>query len=128
LVAQRLTEVPGSSKYFIEGVVAYSNDAKTRTLGVEPVLLLEHGAVSAPVAEAMAEGIRKLARTDFGLSVTGIAGPGGGTEDKPVGLVYIALADDAHVEHKKLNIPGDRNLVRWRASQAALDLLRRRLI
>ncbi|HEY3038863.1 MAG TPA: competence/damage-inducible protein A [Pyrinomonadaceae bacterium] len=128
LIAQRLTDVPGSSKYFIEGVIAYSNDAKTRALGVEPVLLLEHGAVSAPVAEAMAEGIRKRARTDFGLSVTGIAGPGGGSEEKPVGLVYIALADDAHTEHRKLMIPGDRQLIRWRASQAALDLLRRRLI
>ncbi len=128
LIAQRITDVPGSSKYFIEGVVAYSNDAKTRTLGVEPVLLLEHGAVSAPVAEAMAEGIRKRARTDFGLSITGIAGPGGGSEDKPVGLVYIALADDAHTEHRKVIIPGDRQLIRWRASQAALDLLRRRLI
>ncbi len=128
LIAQRITDVPGSSKYFIEGVVAYSNDAKTRTLGVEPVLLLEHGAVSAPVAEAMAEGIRKRSRTDFGLSITGIAGPGGGSEDKPVGLVYIGLADDAHTEHRKLIIPGDRQLIRWRASQAALDLLRRRLI
>ena len=128
LIAQRLTDVPGSSKYFIEGVVAYSNDAKTRTLGVEPVLLLEHGAVSAPVAEAMAEGIRKRARTDFGLSITGIAGPGGGTDDKPVGLVYIALADDAHTEHRRFIVPGDRQLIRWRSSQAALDLLRRRLI
>jgi nicotinamide-nucleotide amidase len=128
LIAQRITDVPGSSKYFIEGVIAYSNDAKTRALGVEPVLLLEHGAVSAPVAEAMAEGIRKRARTDFGLSVTGIAGPGGGSEEKPVGLVYIALADDAHTEHRRLMIPGDRQLIRWRASQAALDLLRRRLI
>ena len=128
LIAQRLTEVPGSSKYFIEGVVAYANDAKTRTLGVEPILLLEHGAVSAPVAEAMAEGIRKRAGTDFGLSVTGIAGPGGGTEEKPVGLVYIALADDVKTEHRKLKLPGDRQLIRWRASQAALDLLRRRLI
>ncbi len=128
LIAQRLTDIPGSSKYFIEGVVAYSNDAKTRALNVEPVLLLEHGAVSAPVAEAMAEGIRERARTDFGLSVTGIAGPSGGTEEKPVGLVYIALADDAHTEHRRLIIPGDRQLIRWRASQAALDLLRRRLI
>jgi nicotinamide-nucleotide amidase len=128
LIAQRLTEIPGSSKYFIEGVVAYANDAKTRTLGVEPVLLLEHGAVSAAVAEAMAEGIRKRAATDFGLSVTGIAGPGGGTEEKPVGLVYIALADEVKTEHRKLQLPGDRNLIRWRASQAALDMLRRRLI
>ena len=128
LIAQRLTDVPGSSKYFIEGVVAYLNDAKTRTLGVEPVLLLEHGAVSAPVAEAMAEGIRKRARTDFGLSITGIAGPGGGTEEKPVGTVFIAIASEAGTEHRKLKLPGDRQLIRWRASQAALDLLRRRLI
>ena len=128
LIAQRITEVAGSSKYFVEGVVAYSNDAKTRTLGVEPILLLEHGAVSAAVAEAMAEGVRKRAATDFGLSVTGIAGPSGGTEDKPVGLVFIALASEVGTEHRKLTIPGDRHLVRWRASQAALDLLRRRLI
>ncbi|MCU1266871.1 MAG: competence/damage-inducible protein CinA C-terminal domain protein [Acidobacteria bacterium] len=128
LIAQRLTALPGASKYFIEGVVSYSNESKTRTLGVEPILLLEHGAVSAPVAEAMAEGVRTRAGTDFGLSITGIAGPDGGSEEKPVGLVYIALADDAHTEHRKLNLPGDRNLIRWRASQAALDLLRHRLI
>jgi nicotinamide-nucleotide amidase len=128
LLAQRLTDIPGSSKYFIEGVVAYANDAKTRTLGVEPMLLMEHGAVSAPVAEAMAEGIRRRAGTDFGLSITGIAGPGGGTEEKPVGTVFIALADDIKTEHRKLNLPGDRHLIRWRASQAALDLLRRRLL
>ncbi len=128
LVAQRLTEVSGSSKYFIEGAVTYSNEAKTRTLGVEPALLLEYGAVSAPVVDAMAEGIRKRARTDFGLAVTGIAGPGGGSEEKPVGLVYIALADDVRTRHRKLQIPGDRQLIRWRSSQAALDLLRRRLI
>lgn len=128
LIAERLTDVAGSSKYFIEGVVAYSNDAKTRTLGVEPMLLLEHGAVSAPVAEAMAEGIRNRAGTDFGLSVTGIAGPGGGSDEKPVGLVYIALVDDVQTQHRKLMLPGDRGLIRWRASQAALDLLRRRLI
>src|SRR5262245_55712156 len=128
LLAQRITEVPGSSKYFIEGVVAYANDAKTRTLGVEPMLLMEHGAVSGPVAEAMAEGIRKRAGTDFGLSITGVAGPGGGTEEKPVGTVYIALADELKTEHRKLNLPGDRHLIRWRASQAALDLLRRRLL
>ena len=128
LLAQRLTDVPGSSKYFIEGVVTYSNDAKMKALGVEPILFLEHGAVSAPVAEAMAEGIRKCAETDFGLAITGIAGPGGGTEEKPVGLVYIAISSESGTEHRKLNLPGDRHLVRWRASQAALDLLRRRLI
>jgi nicotinamide-nucleotide amidase len=127
LLAQRLTDVPGSSKYFIEGVVTYANDAKTRALGVEPMLLLEHGAVSAPVAEAMADGIRKRAGTDFGLSITGIAGPGGGSDEKPVGTVFIALADDVQTQHRKLHLPGDRHLIRWRASQAALDMLRRRL-
>jgi nicotinamide-nucleotide amidase len=128
LIAQRLTEVPGSSVYFIEGVVAYSNDAKIRTLGVDAELIARHGAVSAEVAEAMAEGVRARADTDFGLSITGIAGPGGGSDEKPVGLVYIALADDAHTESRKLNVPGDRHLIRWLSSQAALDLLRRRLI
>jgi competence/damage-inducible protein CinA-like protein len=128
LIAQRLTDVPGSSKYFIEGAVTYSNEAKTRTLGVKPALILKYGAVSAEVAVAMAEGIRKRTKTDFGLAVTGIAGPGGGSEEKPVGLVYLALADDVQIKHRKLQIPGDRQLIRWRASQAALDLLRRRLI
>ena len=128
LLAQRLTDVPGSSKYFIEGVVTYSNDSKVRALGVEPILLMEHGAVSAPVAEAMAEGVRRRAETDFGLSITGIAGPGGGTEEKPIGTVFIAIASEAGTEHRKLKLPGDRQLIRWRASQAALDLLRKRLI
>jgi len=128
LLAQRLTDIPGSSKYFIEGVVTYANDAKTRALGVEPILLLEHGAVSAEVAEAMAEGMRKRAETDFALAITGVAGPDGGTEEKPVGTVFIALASEVETEHRKLKLPGDRQLIRWRASQAALDLLRRRLV
>jgi nicotinamide-nucleotide amidase len=128
LIAHRLTEVPGSSSYFMEGVVTYSNEAKTRLLGVPAELIERHGAVSAEVAEAMAEGARQRAGTDFALSVTGIAGPSGGTEEKPVGLVYVALSDDAHVEHRRLLLPGDRQLIRWRSSQAALDLLRRRLI
>jgi nicotinamide-nucleotide amidase len=128
LISSRLTEVPGSSAFLMEGVVAYSNEAKIRTLGIDPELIETHGAVSAEVAEAMAEGVRLHADTDFGLSVTGIAGPGGGTPEKPVGLVYIALSDDAHTEHRKLMLPGDRHLIRWRSSQAALDLLRRRLI
>ena len=128
LLAQRLTSVPGSSKYFIEGVVTYANDAKTRALGVKPILLMEYGAVSGPVAEAMAEGMRHRAETDFALSITGIAGPDGGTEEKPVGTVFIALASEVKTEHRKFTLPGDRNLVRWRASQAALDMLRRRLL
>ena len=128
LIAQRLTNVPGSSKYFVEGLVTYSNESKTRLLGVDKKLIKEFGAVSQQVARDMARGVRHKAKTDFGLAVTGIAGPDGGSEEKPVGLVYIALADDAHTEHKKLTLPGDRELIRWRASQAALDMLRRRLI
>ncbi len=128
LISERLTDVPGSSAYFMEGVVTYSNDAKIRSLGVPAELIREHGAVSAQVAEAMAEGIKRRAETDFGISVTGIAGPGGGTDEKPIGLVFIALSDDAHTEHRRLVLPGDRTLIRWRASQAALDLLRRRLL
>jgi nicotinamide-nucleotide amidase len=128
LLAQRITDVAGSSKYFIEGVVTYSNDAKTRALGVEPILLLEHGAVSGPVAEAMAEGMRRRAETDFALAITGIAGPGGGSEEKPVGTVFIAISSEAGTEHRRYKLPGDRQLIRWRASQAALEMLRRRLI
>ena len=128
LVAHRLTEVPGSSSYFMEGVVTYSNEAKTRLLGVPAELIGARGAVSAEVAEAMAEGVKRRAGTDFGLAVTGVAGPGGGTAEKPVGLVFVGLADDAHTEHRRLVLPGDRHLIRWRASQFALDILRRRLI
>jgi nicotinamide-nucleotide amidase len=128
LISERLTDVSGSSSYFLEGVVAYSNDAKIRSLGVDEELIARHGAVSGEVAEAMAEGVRRRADADFGLSVTGIAGPAGGSAEKPVGLVFIALADDAHTEHRRLMLPGDRQLIRWRSSQAALDLLRRRLI
>jgi nicotinamide-nucleotide amidase len=127
LVSKRLTDVPGASAFLMESVISYSNESKIRSLGVDEGLIARHGAVSAEVAEAMAEGIRRRADTDFGLSVTGIAGPTGGTPQKPVGLVYIALSDDAHTEHRRVVLPGDRNLIRWRASQAALDLLRRRL-
>jgi nicotinamide-nucleotide amidase len=128
LIAERLTNVPGSSAYFTEGVVTYSNESKTRLLGIDRKVIREFGAVSSQVARDMARSVRHLAKTDFGLAVTGIAGPDGGTEEKPVGLVYIALADDAHTEHKRLLLPGDRHLIRWRASQAALNMLRRRLI
>lgn len=128
LIAQRLTEISGSSAYFIEGVTAYANEAKIRTLGVAAELIEKHGAVSAEVAEAMARGIRQRARTDYAVSVTGIAGPTGGTEEKPVGLVFIGFSDESETKSIKLNLPGDRYLIRWRASQAALDLLRRKLL
>src|SRR4029079_18096376 len=112
LIAQRLTSVPGSSKYFTEGVVTYSNEAKVRLLGVDKKMILEFGAVSQQVARDMARGVRHRAKTDFGLAVTGIAGPDGGSEEKPVGLVFIALADEAHTEHKRFVLPGDRELIR----------------
>src|SRR5919107_467204 len=92
LLAKRLTDMPGSSAYFTEGLVTYSNEAKTRLLGVPEEMLAEHGAVSGPAAQAMAEGARRASGADYGLSVTGVAGPGGGTEEKPVGLVYVGVA------------------------------------
>ncbi len=127
LLAGRLTEVPGSSDYFIEGVVTYSNEAKMRMLGVSQELLAEHGAVSEPVACAMAEGVRKLAGTTLGIGITGIAGPGGGSEEKPVGLVYMALASENGVTARKFIFPGDRQFIRTLAVNAALDLIRRKL-
>lgn len=128
LIAQRLTDIPGSSRYFVEGVVSYSNDAKIRTLGVRSEIIEKHGAVSAETAEAMAAGMLKRARTDHAVSVTGIAGPDGGTEEKPVGTVFIALAGPPGARSIKIVLPGDRYLIRWRSSQAALDMLRRRLL
>lgn len=127
LLAGRVTEVPGSSEYFLEGVVAYSNEAKMRVLSVPAEMLEEHGAVSEPVACAMAASVRKLAGSTFGIGVTGIAGPGGGSEEKPVGLVYIALADEDNVTARKFIFPGDRQFIRTLSVNAALDLLRRRI-
>jgi nicotinamide-nucleotide amidase len=128
LIAERLTEIPGSSDFFIEGAVTYHNDAKMRTLNVPLEVLEKHGAVSAETAEAMARGMRERAAADFALSVTGIAGPGGGSEEKPVGLVFLGFADDTETRSYKMTIPGDRQLIRWRSSQAALDLLRRKML
>lgn len=128
LVAERITEVSGSSEYFIEGVVTYANEAKIRTLSVPKELIEEFGAVSAEVAEAMARGMRERAKTDYSVSVTGIAGPTGGTPEKPVGLVFIGYADEKQVKSLKLLLPGDRYLIRWRSSQAALDYLRRQIL
>lgn len=127
LIARRLTEVPGSSAYFIEGAVTYSNEAKVRTLNVSPGILEKYGAVSAECAEAMAKGMRERAVTDHAVSVTGIAGPDGGSEEKPVGTVFIGYAGKKRVKSVKLTLPGDRYLIRWRSSQAALDYLRRQL-
>ncbi len=128
LIGMRLTEVPGSSAYFLEGAVTYSNEAKMRTLGVPETTLAEHGAVSAETAEAMAGGIRERAGADYGIAVTGIAGPGGGSAEKPVGTVFIGYSDKSQTRSMRFNFPGDRFLIRWRSSQAALDYLRRRML
>ena len=128
LIGARLTDVPGSSAYFIEGVVAYSNEAKMRALGVADATLSEFGAVSEETATAMASGIRSRAKTDYAVSVTGIAGPDGGSEEKPVGTVFIGYSDASRTKTLKLVFPGDRELIRWRSSQAALDYLRRQLL
>ncbi len=128
LIGERITEVSGSSEYFIEGAITYANAAKIRTLSVPKELIERHGAVSAEVSEAMARGIRERAKTDYAISVTGIAGPTGGTPEKPVGTVFIGYADDSQVKSFKIMLPGDRYLIRWRASQAALDYLRRQIL
>ena len=128
LIGTRLTDVPGSSAYFLEGVTAYSNEAKMRTLGVPEATLSEFGAVSAETASAMATGMRERAKTDYAISVTGIAGPDGGTVEKPVGTVFLGYSDATGSKTLKLVLPGDRELIRWRSSQAALDYLRRQLL
>jgi nicotinamide-nucleotide amidase len=127
LLAGRITDVPGSSEYFLEGVVSYSNEAKIDLLGVPKKLIATHGAVSEQVAGAMAAGIRKRAGSTFGVGVTGVAGPGGGSPEKPVGLVYIALADGSQITTRKFIFPGDRQFIRTLSVNAALDMVRRRI-
>ena len=129
LIGHRLTQVPGSSAYLDRGIVCYSNRAKTELLGVPTSLLERHGAVSAPVAAVMANGIRERSGTDIGLSVTGIAGPDGGTATKPVGLVFVGLdGGEGEPITKEFRFHGDRHVIKQRSSQAALDVLRRWLI
>jgi nicotinamide-nucleotide amidase len=129
LITHRLTQVPGSSAYVDRSVVCYSNQSKIDLLGVPPDLIARHGAVSREVAAAMARGIRQRAAVSVGLSVTGIAGPGGGTETKPVGLVYVGLdGGEPDIVTKEFRFHGDRTVIKQRSSQAALDLLRRLLI
>ena len=128
LVAERITSVPGSSRYFLGGAVVYHNDLKVSLAHVPPRLIAEHGAVSSQVAVALAEGIRKRCKSTIGVGVTGIAGPGGGTEQKPVGLVYTATANGARTEVVERKYPGDRERIRHWASQQALDMIRRSLM
>ncbi len=127
-VAWQLTRTPGSSEYFAGGIVAYSNDLKKRILHVKAATLKTHGAVSAEVAGEMATGVKDRAKTDYGLSITGVAGPGGGSSEKPVGLVYVALARKGKTVVWRLLLGRGRDRVRRRAAVAALDLVRRDLL
>src|SRR5271154_415983 len=128
MLAQRLTSISGSSRSFLGGAVVYSNELKTEFAGVPPYMLAEYGAVSREVAAALAEGIRQRCDSSIGVGVTGIAGPGGGSEDKPVGLVYIAVADDKHTDVIERRFGGDRERMRHWSTQQALDMVRRRLM
>jgi nicotinamide-nucleotide amidase len=128
LVAERLTSISGSSRSFMGGAVVYSNALKTEFADVPADLVDIYGGVSEPVAKALAEGIRKRCGTTLGLGITGVAGPTGGTLEKPVGLVFHALASESGTEVVKRNFPGDRERVRWFASQQALDMVRRKLM
>jgi nicotinamide-nucleotide amidase len=124
LLAQRLTSVAGSSSYFLGGVVCYSNELKTTWADVRPEMILSKGAVSSEVAVALAEGIRRRVGSTIGVGITGIAGPGGGTEEKPVGTVFVAISHPGGVKERGLRFPGERENVRWQASQTALDMVR----
>jgi nicotinamide-nucleotide amidase len=124
LFSQRLTSIAGSSTYFLGGVVCYSNELKTAWADVPAALIQTKGAVSAEVATALADGIRHRAGSMLGVGITGIAGPGGGSEEKPVGTVHIALSTATGVKERRMHFPGDREMIRIQASQAALDMVR----
>ncbi len=124
LFAERLTTIAGSSAYFLGGVVCYSNEMKTAWADVPPEMIATKGAVSTEVAIALADGIRRRVGSTLGVGITGIAGPGGGSEEKPVGTVHIALASASAMRERALRLPGDREMVRLQASQAALDMVR----
>ncbi len=126
-LGRRVTSIPGSSAWFRGGLIAYANDIKIGLLGVPPELLAHEGAVSGPVAEGMARGARERCGATWGLAITGIAGPGGGTPEKPVGLAFLACADAAGVRVERHRFPGDREQVREWAIAYALDLLRRQM-
>ncbi len=131
LLAKRLTDGAGASAYFVEGLVTYSNESKEQLIGVPNDLLVQHGAVSDPVAGAMAEGVRKIAGTDYGLSVTGVAGPDGGSEEKPVGLVFVGVSDEEGTEVERLDLSAwrrSREAIRERSANRAFDLLRHRIL
>jgi nicotinamide-nucleotide amidase len=128
LVAERLTRIAGASDYFVGSIVSYTDEMKMNLLDVPAEMLERHGAVSGEVAEAMARGVKARTNATIGLSITGVAGPGGGTQAVPVGTVYVGLADDVTSTNRRLNLLGDRHLIRWRASTAALEMVRRRYL
>ena len=128
LLAERITTIPGSSRYFLGGAVVYDNSLKVELAGVPPLLIAEHGAVSKQVAAALAEGIRSKCKSTFGIGITGVAGPGGGSDEKPIGLVFHALADGKNTEVIERTFPGDRDRIRRWATQQALDMVRRKLM
>jgi nicotinamide-nucleotide amidase len=128
LISHRLTNVPGISSSYLLGVVSYSNQAKSQLLKVSPELIKDKGAVSPQVARKMARGVRAISGANLSLGVTGIAGPTGGTPQKPVGLVYIALNTEKGEICQRHLFSGDRETIKWKTSQAALDLLRRYLL
>jgi nicotinamide-nucleotide amidase len=128
LLATLLTDIPGSSAYFLRGWITYANAAKYEELSISESLLAQHGAVSEPIARAMAEAARKFGKSDYALATTGIAGPDGGTDEKPVGTVWIALATPTDTLTRKFIFPGDRTAIRLRAAQMALALLRWNLL
>ena len=128
MLAERITSISGSSRYFLGGAIVYSNELKTQFAGVPSELIAKHGAVSREVAVALAEGVRERCQANLGLAVTGIAGPAGGTQEKPVGLVFHALAGEGKTDVIERNFPGDRKRIRWFATQQALDMVRRRLM
>ena len=127
-LANKLTNISGSSYYFERGVITYSNQSKTDLLDIHPDIIEAYGAVSREVAKEMASGIRRLAKVDIGLSITGIAGPSGGTPEKPVGTVWIGYSDEHETFAMRFNFGENRLRTKERASQAALDLLRRKLL
>jgi nicotinamide-nucleotide amidase len=127
LVAARLTSVPGSSDVFLGSVVAYADGAKRDGLGVPHAVLEQHGAVSAETAQAMAEGARERLGADVAVAVTGVAGPDGGSPEKPVGLVFVHACGPDGAEARRTELPGDREMVRGRATASALHLVRRLL-
>jgi nicotinamide-nucleotide amidase len=128
MLAERLTAVDGSSRYFMSGIITYSNQSKIDLAGIPPLLLEMQGAVSEEVARGLAESVREKIGTTVGVGITGIAGPSGGSPEKPVGTVHIAVSTPTGTTHHRFLFPGSRDRIRWQATQAALNMTRRVLL